>query len=57
MFTPNTVFVHCRQEAGGEALSTVLGGGSPMALLPLWAALDGLACWGPGPLRVLTFCM
>lgn len=57
MFTPNTVFVHCRQEAGGEALSTVLGGGSLMALLPLWAALDGLACWGPGPLRVLTFCM
>lgn len=32
-------------------------GKSEMALLPHWAAFDGLACWGPRPLRVLTFCM
>lgn len=39
---------HCTLSAEGK---------SEMALLLHWAAFDGLACWGPGPLRVLTFCM
>ena len=45
-----------RRQAGRHCTLS-LEGKSEMALLPHWAAFDGLACWDPRPLRVLTFCI